>query len=220
MNEKYLPAVVINPKGPAKACVIWLHGLGADGHDFEAIVPELNLPESAGIRFLFPHAPKRPVTINGGYTMRAWYDIAVPDLSREVDVQGIRASQGLVKNLVDREVADGLEPAKIILAGFSQGGVIALETGARYPERLGGVIALSCYLPLPDEFPPAFDSPLPILMLHGALDPVVPLPIAERSRAVLQNKGYSVDWQTYPMPHAVCLEEIEKIGRWLLRRLT
>lgn len=216
-EDRPVPSTVeINPKGEIKTCVIWLHGIGADGHDFEAIVPQLRLPEPSGFRFVFPHAPQRAVTVNGGYVMRAWYDIAEPDLSRRVDEQGIRQSRALVDNLIAREIGMGIEPSRIVVAGFSQGGVIALEAGANHAQPLGGIVALSAYLPLQKSFPQA-SFELPIFMGHGLMDPVVPLSFGEQARAALQAQGYAVEWSTYPMQHAVCLEEIADISRWLLR---
>ena len=218
MNE-ILPSVVMDSAPNPDACVIWLHGLGADGHDFEPIVPELRLPSSLRIRFVFPHAPQRPVTINQGYVMRAWYDITHPDLGQRVDAAGIHQSRRLIDKLVDQVIADGIAPARIILAGFSQGGVIALETGLRRNPPIGGVIALSTYVALPDELPGATSQSPPILMMHGSEDPLIPLPLAEASRDLLLSKGYQVEWHVVPMPHSVCAEEIAVIRRWLLERL-
>lgn len=211
-------AVVIEPAGTHSASVIWLHGLGADGRDFEPIVPELRLPEDAGIRFVFPNAPVRPVTINGGMAMRAWYDIRSPDLSREEDADAIIESAAIVDGFIDREKSAGIETARIILAGFSQGGAIALHTGLRRGDRLAGILALSTYLPLPErlqeEARPG-NSDTPILMAHGSFDPVIPVMLGKNSCALLQQAGYPVEWHTYPMQHAVCPDEIDVIGRWL-----
>jgi phospholipase/carboxylesterase len=217
--SEQLPAVIIEPASPVQASVIWLHGLGADGHDFEALVPHLGLPPAAGIRFIFPHAPYRPVTINGGLRMRAWYDISGAIPPREDD-GGIRASEQAVRHLVEREIAAGIAPARILLAGFSQGGAIALRTGLRYPQRLAGILALSTYLPLAEtlaqEAHPANLS-LPILMAHGTADAVIPLSRARQSRELLGRLGYTVEWRSYPMAHSVCTEEIADIAAWLLR---
>lgn len=207
--------------GP-KAAVIWLHGLGADGHDFEPVVPMLGLPPSLALRFVFPHAPVRPVTINMGMAMRAWYDILQLGGGGAEDEDGIRSSQRLLEGLIAREQARGIDPAKIVLAGFSQGGAIVLQTGLRHPQRLAGILALSTYLPLgktlADERHRAnFDTP--IFMAHGSMDELIPLAWAEASRDALKAIGYSVDWQAYPMGHAVCPEEIAAIGRWLSRVL-
>ena len=202
--------------GPSpRAAVIWLHGLGADGHDFEPIVPELGMASAPAVRFVFPHAPRQPVTINGGAVMRAWYDVAGDGRQ---DAAGVRASQARVEALVARERARGIAARSIVLAGFSQGGAMALQTGLRHPERLAGLLALSGYLPLPesvaDEISQA-NRDVPIFMAHGAHDPLIPLSWAMRSRAHLKILGYAVEWREYPMPHSVCAEEIADIGRWL-----
>lgn len=205
--------------GPADGAVIWLHGLGADGHDFEPVVPELGLPPTLRLRFVFPHAPVQPVTINGGFAMRAWYDIY--NDGRQ-DAAGIRASQTRVEALVEREKGRSVATVRIVLAGFSQGGAIALHTGLRYPERLSGILALSTYLPLADtlaaEAHPA-NREVPIFMAHGTQDPLIPLARARASRDALQTLGYQVEWHEYAMPHSVCPEEIAHIGAWLIRVL-
>jgi len=199
-----------------RAAVIWLHGLGADGHDFEPIVPELGMPAAAPpVRFVFPHAPLQPVTINGGAVMRAWYDVTGDGRQ---DAAGVRSSQAHVEALIARERARGVAARAIVLAGFSQGGAMALQTGLRYPERLAGILALSAYLPLPDTVANeahAANRDVPIVMSHGIQDPVIPLSWARRSRDHLVALGYAVDWREYPMPHSVCAEEIEDVGRWL-----
>jgi phospholipase/carboxylesterase len=218
MREQLLSTVKTTSDHNITASVVWLHGLGADGHDFEPVVDELRLPETLGVRFVFPHATPRPITINQGYVMRAWYDIVGYDFSCGVDAAGIRASQQQVEKLIAHEIAQGITPSRIVLAGFSQGGVIALETGLRYPEKLAGIIALSTYVALPAELPAARD-PIPILMAHGTRDTVVPYALAMHSRRVLESKGYAVDWLSYPMPHSVCAEEIAAIREWLLQRL-
>lgn len=218
MTSDLLDCITINPKSPPEASVIWLHGLGADGHDFEPVVDELPLARLVPLRFVFPHAPLRPVTINGGFVMRAWYDIAASDLGRTPDLPGIEGSRRQVARLVDCEIAAGIPPARVIVAGFSQGGVIALETAARFPERLGGVIALSTYLAEPAHFPRSSDA-LPVFMGHGTEDPIVPYPLGRQSRTALESQGYAVEWHAYPMPHAVCATEIADIGTWLLQRL-
>lgn len=217
MTEQHLPAVVIEPARPATASVIWLHGLGADGYDFEPIVPALGLG-SAPVRFIFPHAPHRPVTINSGYVMRAWYDIAQPELNKGEDESGMRDSEQHLRTWIEHEKALGIPAAKIVLAGFSQGGAIALHTGLRYPERLAGIMALSSYLPLADtvdEERHAANSDVPIFMAHGLEDPVVPLHLAQQSLARLEAHGNPVEWHDYPMPHSVCQQEIEDIANWL-----
>ncbi|MEO5676110.1 MAG: dienelactone hydrolase family protein [Usitatibacter sp.] len=202
--------------------VIWMHGLGADGWDFVPIVRELPLPEDRAIRFIFPHAPVRPVTINNGMEMRAWYDIAMNDIGRLPDEQGIRASQAAIGHLIRRERSRGVASEHIVLAGFSQGGAIALQTGLRCAERLGGIAALSTYLPLDDsleaEAAPA-NRATPILMAHGTQDEVIPMRMAEMSRAALERHGYEVEWHDWPMPHSVCAEEIEEISAFLGRVL-
>ena len=211
-------AVVVEPAGTHKASVIWLHGLGADGHDFEPIVPELRLPDDAGTRFIFPNAPVRPVTINGGMAMRAWYDIRSPDLSREEDADAIIESAGIVNGFIDREKSAGIESRNIILAGFSQGGAVALHAGLRRNDRLAGILALSTYLPLPERLSGearAENRDTPILMAHGSFDPVIPVTLGKNSCTLLQQAGYPVEWHTYPMQHAVCPDEIDVIGRWL-----
>lgn len=221
MPEQLLPAVVIEPQSPADASVIWLHGLGADGHDFEPIVPELGLGE-APIRFVFPHAPERPVTINMGYVMRAWYDITAPDLSQGQDEAGTRESEQLLRRWIDHEIAAGIPAGRIILAGFSQGGAIALHTALRYPQRLGGIMALSTYLPLADTVADekhAANTGLPIFMAHGRHDPIIPLSLAEQSRDQLIALGHPVQWQPYPMEHSVCMEEVQAMAAWLKQQL-
>ena len=202
------------------ASVIWLHGLGADGNDFMPIVAELALPARA-IRFVFPNAPQMPVTINGGMVMPAWYDISDTAIRRE-DERGVRASQAAIEALIVREVSRGSPVGNVVLAGFSQGGAIALQTALRHPERLAGVMALSTYVPLADvlaaEASPA-NRDVPILMAHGTQDPVITLARAEQSRSLLQGLGYRVEWRTYAMAHVVCPQEIADIGRWLTKVL-
>jgi phospholipase/carboxylesterase len=214
MSER-LESVEMETGPSPQAAIIWLHGLGADGHDFEPIVPELGLPASLPVRFVFPHAPLMPVTLNGGAVMRAWYDVAGDGRQDEA---GIRASQARVEAIIGGEMRRGIRAASIVLAGFSQGGAVALQTGLRHPERLAGILALSTYLPLADklatEANPA-NRAVPILMCQGTQDPVIPLSAATRSRDALRALGYTVDWKEYPMPHAVCAEEIADIGRWL-----
>jgi phospholipase/carboxylesterase len=196
--------------------VIWLHGLGADGSDFLPIVEALDLPATA-IRFVFPHAPMQPVTINGGYVMRAWYDIVSQDLGRREDERGVRASQRLVESLIAREEERGTPIARIVLAGFSQGGAIALQTGLRAPARLAGILALSTYVPIAHALAAELSEEsggVPIFMAHGIQDPIVPLLHARRSRDLLQQLGYAVEWHEYPMPHSVSPEEVVDIGAW------
>jgi phospholipase/carboxylesterase len=203
------------------AAVIWLHGLGADGHDFEPIVPELGLPAALAVRFVFPNAPLRPVTINMGMRMRAWYDVVQLGGGAE-DEAGIRSSQGLLEELVSRETGRGIPHAKIVLAGFSQGGAIALQTALRQQKRLAGVLALSTYLPLPgtlEKERAAANSGLAIFMAHGQYDDMIPILRAAQSRDALQALGYAPEWREYPMPHSVCPEEIADIAAFLVRIL-
>jgi phospholipase/carboxylesterase len=212
-----MQAVEINTGPDPAAAVIWLHGLGADGHDFEPIVPELELDKP--VRFVFPHAPVRPVTINQGMRMRAWYDIFQFGGGPE-DEAGVRASQKLLEEMIAEERKRGI--SKILLAGFSQGGAIALQTALRHPERLAGVLALSTYLPLSATLEAersAANRELPIFMAHGQYDDIIPLARAEQSKQVLERLGYRVEWHTYPMPHSVCPEEIADISRFLRRVL-
>lgn len=215
--------VVLNPSAAPVAAVIWLHGLGADGFDFVPIVEELRLPATLPVRFLFPHARTRPITINNGYVMRAWYDITSLGGARTTeDEAGIRESEGVVHRYLEQQFESGIAPDRIIIAGFSQGGAIALQTALRYPYRLGGVMALSTYLPLRQTLAKeASDAnrDVPILMCHGSYDSMVPLALGEASRAGLQGLGYSVEWRTYPMEHSVCMEEIADISAWLQARL-
>jgi phospholipase/carboxylesterase len=198
--------------------IVWLHGLGADGNDFVPIVRELDLSGLPGIRFVFPHANTMPVTINGGYVMRSWYDIVATDLVRREDEAGLRASQLQVEALIAREKARGIPASRIILAGFSQGCAMTLQTGLRHPERLAGMMCLSGYLPLAGvagaERNEASLS-TPIFMAHGVQDPVVPFARAEDSRKVLESLGYQVEWHAYQMQHTLCLEEVQDIAKWI-----
>lgn len=204
------------------ASVIWLHGLGADGNDFVPIVNELGLPDALAVRFVFPHAPMMPVTINGGYVMRAWYDVSFDGIDKRPDERGIRASQAAIERLLARENARGIPSRRIVLAGFSQGGAMTLHTGLRHPEALAGLMVLSSYLPLPQslatERSPA-NASTPIFMVHGEDDPVIAIDLAERSVERLRALGYEVEWGAYPMEHSVCLEEIAHVGEWLRRVL-
>ena len=205
----------------ATTLVIWLHGLGADGHDFEALVPELKLPDSAHIRFIFPHAPYRPISLNNGYVMRGWYDVASLSFDVAEDALGIRESAELLRQLIDQQVAEGMAAENILLAGFSQGGAMVLQVGLRYPHRLGGIMALSCYLPLADTLDAekqAANADTPIFMAHGLNDEIVNVQYGMRARGQLAEAGYEVDWHDYNMGHAVCPQEIEHIRQWLLER--
>ncbi len=203
--------------------VIWLHGLGADGHDFEPIVPELGLGGRRSLRFVFPHAPMRPVTINGGMTMRAWYDVLSLDRGGPQDEDGIRESSRMLEMLIEREHEREIPYEKILLAGFSQGGAIALHTALRHPHRLAGLMVLSTWLPLADSFDEevarnadAQSRELPIFMAHGSFDPMLPIALGQHSHETLEGAGYKVEWHDYPMAHAVCAEEIADIRNWLL----
>ena len=216
-------AVILEPASPADAAVIWLHGLGADGHDFVPIVEELRLPSTMAVRFIFPHARPRPVTINNGFVLRAWYDITSLGPDRKEDEAGIRESADVVRAYVEQENARGIASDRIVIAGFSQGGAIALQAALRHPQRLAGVMALSTYLPLQQtlatEASPA-NRDVPILMCHGLRDNMVPATLGKSSRDVLQGLGYTVEWQAYPMEHSVCMEEVLDISKWLQARLT
>jgi phospholipase/carboxylesterase len=198
--------------------VVWLHGLGADGNDFVPLVRELDLTGLPGIRFVFPHANTMPVTINGGYVMRSWYDIVATDLTRREDEGGLRSSQLQVEALIAREKARGIPASRIILAGFSQGCAMTLQTGLRHPEKLAGMLCLSGYLPLSSVAGAERSEAslgTPIFMAHGVQDPVVPFARAEESRKVVEALGYQVEWHAYPMQHTLCLEEVQDISTWI-----
>ena len=205
--------------GPAPtAAIIWMHGLGADGHDFEPLVPQLLEQGSPALRFVFPHAPVRPVTINNGYQMRAWYDIIGIDRRSAEDFDGINASADAITVLIRAENARGIPSSRIVLAGFSQGGAMALHLATRFAEKLAGVIALSCYLPLARQFATERSSAnlvTPIFMAHGLQDPVVPFSLGDESRHVLEGTGYRVEWHAYPMPHSLCEPEVAAIRAFL-----
>jgi len=195
--------------------VIWLHGLGADGHDFEPIVPELSLP--VPLRFVFPHAPVRPVTVNGGMAMRAWYDIVSLDASGRADAEGVRESTAILDGLIAREQARGIEAGRIVIAGFSMGGAVAINTALHTREKLAGLMALSTYLPLPSALDASTASrDLPVFMAHGSFDPMLPMQWGKLSAERLRDAGFAVEWHEYPMAHAVCNEEIRDIRTWLL----
>jgi phospholipase/carboxylesterase len=218
-----LPHIQIETGPMPQAAVIWLHGLGADGNDFAALVPELNLDSCPPIRFIFPHAPSMPVTVNGGYVMPAWYDIRASNLVSQQDDAGIRASEQAICALLDNELARGIPATRLVLAGFSQGCAMALHTGLRYPQALAGIIALSGYLPLAEHFAAersAANAQTPIFMAHGSQDPVVVPARGEASRDLLKNLGYAVRWHSYPMPHSVHPREIADISTFLTDVLT
>lgn len=222
MSEELLAAVEMSPSDAPSASVIWLHGLGADGHDFESIVPELGIGDDAGVRFIFPHAPMRPVTINGGAVMRAWYDIETLDLERHVDLEDLETSRRQLEAWIAHERNLGVPSEKIILAGFSQGGAIVLYTGLSFGARLGGILALSCYHPRPELIAKSgseANRQVPIFMAHGSRDPLVPVRLAEATVATLREHGYTPEWHTYPIPHGVSPQEIADIGTWLTQIL-
>jgi len=217
VSELLLETVEQTTGDPVSGSVIWLHGLGADGHDFEPIVPELSI-DSDALRFVLPHAPVRPVTLNMGMSMRAWFDVLSLERGSEQDATGIRESEEQVRALIRRENERGVPTEKILLAGFSQGGAIALHTGLRYPERLAGMIGLSTYLPLQgtvDEEAHSVNRATPVFMAHGTEDPLVAPTLGGDTRKFLTERGYSVEWHTYPMAHAVCIEEVAQIRSWI-----
>ena len=220
MSEPYLPAVEVEPNKAANAAVIWLHGLGADGHDFEPIVPHLGIDEQHAVRFVFPHAPSIPVTINNGYVMPAWYDILEPDLDRRLDEAQLRASADAVARLIEREVERGIPTNKIVVAGFSQGGAVGFELALSHPKRLAGLIAISTYFAtkISIEVDEA-NAGLPILICHGLNDPVVPEHHGQESHRLVTEMGYAAEYKTYPVEHGVDLQEIIEIGAWINRVL-
>jgi phospholipase/carboxylesterase len=214
--------VRLEPRQPATACVIWLHGLGADGHDFVPIVPELGLPADHGIRFIFPHAAVRPVTLNGGMPMRAWYDIATLDRNGAVDDPGIAASRDRLAKRIAQEIESGIPAQRIVVAGFSQGGAIAYHTALRHGPRLAGLLALSTYLPGASAVLAAEDlaeRDLPVMVMHGQHDPVLPVQLGQMAAEQITTLGFAPQWRAYPMAHQVCFEQITEIGRWLGERL-
>jgi phospholipase/carboxylesterase len=226
MSQQLLETIDLETGPNPQASVIWMHGLGADGNDFVPVVQELDLSGAPNVRFVFPHAPMQAVSINNGYVMRAWYDIKWGDLegrSKQADEKGVRASQAAIGQLIEREVAAGIATDKIVLAGFSQGGAIALQTGLRYPKKLAGVMALSTYLPLAENFAQEATQEnrhTPVFMAHGTQDGVVPYQMGVRSKDVLVQHGYNVQWREYPMQHSLCIEEIYDIAAWLKGVLT
>ncbi|MFH1044290.1 MAG: alpha/beta hydrolase [Pseudomonadota bacterium] len=217
MSAETLETIEIETAPDPRASIIWMHGLGADGNDFAPLADEIELP--VAVRYVFPHAPMMPVSVNGGYVMRAWYDISDAAIRRE-DEMGVRASQYRIEDLLAREKSRGIGASRIVLAGFSQGGAIALQTGLRHGERLAGIMALSTYVPLADrlaaEANPA-NREVPIFMAHGTADPMIPCARAEASRDLLQQQGYALEWHEYRMEHSVCPQEIADIDNWLRR---
>ncbi|WP_296403680.1 alpha/beta fold hydrolase [Psychrobacter sp.] len=216
---QYLKCVITehNPSNkPIDKSVIWLHGLGASGHDFEPVVPELGLNKDMAVRFIFPHAPNIPVTINGGMVMPAWYDILEMSLERKVDVKQIETSAAAIKDLIQREIESGVNSENIVIAGFSQGGAIAYQVALTYPQRLAGLMALSTYLAVDDASKyTAINKDIPIKIDHGTQDPVVPVLLGQRANDTLTKQGYNIEFSTYPMAHQVCLPQIKAIGKWL-----
>ncbi|MFT7299888.1 MAG: phospholipase/carboxylesterase [Porticoccus sp.] len=215
-----LPCVEIEPSTPAKASVIWLHGLGADGHDFEPVVPKLRLPEPLAVRFIFPHAPEIPVTINGGFIMPAWYDILEMDIDRKVDEVQLLQSAAAVQALIDRELERGIESRHVVIAGFSQGGAVGYHAALTYPKPLAGLLALSTYFATVNsiEVHPA-NQQIPIQIFHGSNDPVVQEIHGQNSLKYLTAMGVEAHYQSFPMEHAICIEEIEAISLWLQKNL-
>jgi phospholipase/carboxylesterase len=214
----HLDNIELNPDQSPIGSVLWLHGLGADGHDFVPIVPELHLPMQCPLRFIFPHAPLQPVTRNNGYVMRAWFDMAEIAIDMHVDEKGIARSVALINERIEQELNRGISPSHIVLAGFSQGGVIALHAGLRYPQKLGGIISLSSALPALDivlkEKNPS-NTQTPIFIAHGTNDDVLPIDFGKMSAQQLKNHGYSITWQEYNMGHSVCSQEIHDLSQWL-----
>jgi len=222
MTTALLDAVEIDPPGTPSACLIWLHGLGADGHDFEPLIPQLGIVDELGVRVVLPHAPHRRVTVNAGMRMPAWYDIEALDFRAREDAAGIRESQQQLQALIGREIDTGIPSRRIVLAGFSQGGAVVLHTGLRYPQPLAGLLALSTYLPLRDTLATEAaeaNRTVPIMMMHGTADPVVPVQLALAARDFLVQQGYPVGWHTWPMQHTVCIDEVAAIREWLSRVL-
>lgn len=222
MSDSQLEAVIQEAPGTHKATVIWLHGLGDSGNGFAPIAPELQLPDSAGVKFIFPHAPIRPVTINNGMQMRAWYDIKSMDMESRADVDGVRESSSLVQDLIEKEIQSGIPSTKIFVVGFSQGGVIALHLGTRFNQRLAGIIALSTYMSQPQSLAQErheANADVPILFCHGQQDEVVPLFLGRSAYQILKENGYGVQWKEYVMQHNVCLPEIKDISKFLQQYL-
>ena len=222
MIMKKLPAEIVRTAGSTEFTVIWMHGLGADGHDFVPVIPELKLPASLGVKFIFPHAPIRAVTLNNGMEMRAWYDLLSLDRSKTANEDDILTTVTLINQLIDNEIESGTSSDKILLAGFSQGGVIALHTGLRYPKRLAGIMALSTYIPFKENTltqANEVQKAIPIFAAHGKFDPVIPFASYEDYIPSLKAQGYEVEAHDYPMEHSLCLEEINDISAWLQKVL-
>jgi phospholipase/carboxylesterase len=221
-ESNLLDYVELNPDEDPVASIIWLHGLGADGHDFESLVPELRLPNSLPIRFVFPHAPERPVTINAGMVMRAWFDILTLDDLEGVDMEDLLESVDFLRDLIENEIQKGTRAERIVLAGFSQGGAVVLYTGLTYERKLAGLLGLSTYLPnlakLVQDLSEV-NQQIPVMMAHGSMDPMIPITKGIRTKRELSRLGYPVEWHQYPMMHEVCLEEISDISAWLIKIL-
>jgi phospholipase/carboxylesterase len=216
----YLPCIEVEPQNPTDAAVIWLHGLGADGHDFEPIVPELKLPDNAAIRFIFPHAPSMPVTINNGMVMPAWYDILDMSIDKKVDEKQLLASSQAITALIDKEISRGIDSTRILIAGFSQGGAVGYQTALTYTKPLAGLIAMSTYFATGASIVPSIENKsLPIQIYHGRMDPVVPEPLGKIAYEALKLLGYSVNYETYAMQHSVCAEEVNDISSWIQKIL-
>ena len=222
MSDDALPYVEVNPKSQVKATVIWLHGLGDSGNGFAPIVPDFKLPDELGIRFVFPHAPMRPVTINNGMTMRAWYDITSLDFNNRADSQGVKESSALVADLIEKEITRGTPANKIVLAGFSQGGVIALNLGTRFEKSLAGIMSMSSYMSEPEKLSAEAHSAnknTPIFVAHGTHDDVVPIFMGNSAFKVLESNGYPATWHEYEMQHNVCMQQLNDISSWLQQKL-
>lgn len=213
-------SIVLTPNLPPIGSVIWLHGLGADGHDFVSIAAELKLPLHLPLRFIFPHAPMQPVTINNGYVMRAWFDIYSMQIDQRIDAPGIANSVNLVTQLIENEQNRGISSEKIILGGFSQGAVIALTTGLSHPQKLGGIVALSGFLPNALEIFSGKHQTIPVFLAHGTEDTVVPFILGKTTAAILEKEGIPLSWHSYTMPHSVCAQEINDISTWLIKQIT
>ncbi len=215
-----LPHIEVESGSNPTASVIWLHGLGANGHDFEPIVPELKLPQDMPVRFIFPHAPNLPVTINGGYVMPAWYDILEMSIDRKVDTVQLRKSALAIVDFINNEVSRGIPTERIIIAGFSQGGAVAIEVALSFEKKLAGLLLMSTYFATKDSIQYSqANSSIPIAIQHGDFDPVVPVQLSGVTEQALKQRGYSVDVTTYPMEHSVCPEQIGHIGNWIKARL-
>lgn len=218
LNNEKLSSIELHPKENADKCVIWMHGLGADGNDFAPIVPELHLPKTLHIKFIFPHAPVMPVTINNGYEMRAWFDISHNGISADIDHSGISQSVAAIDTLIEHEIANGIASENIMLAGFSQGAVIALMTGLLFPKRLAGILALSGLLPHAEDAvkqASAANRDIPIFIGHGTQDQLVPAALGKSTYDALKHASYAAEWHAYPMAHSVCPEEIRDISQWM-----